>query len=125
MYRILALSQDKDLYAGVRDFLGDSSDIEIKIFTNNLDFLEKFSSLHTELVILDIDLLNEQVLKLINILQSIKRNSQIILILSKDKMAICSTAFSLGVVSYLIKPVSTKNVYDVISTALQKQINRV
>jgi len=125
MYRILALSQDKDLYAGVRDFLGDSSDIEIKTFTNSLDFLEKFSSLHTELVILDIDLLNEQVLKLINILQSIKRNSQVILILSKDKMGICSAAFSLGVVSYLIKPVSTKNVYDVISTTLQKQINRV
>lgn len=125
MYRVLALSQDKDLYAGVRDFLGDSSDIEIKTFTNSLDFLEKFSSLHTELVILDIDLLSEKVLKLINILQSIKRNSQIILVLSKDKMGICSAAFSLGIVSYLVKPVSTRNMYDVISTALQKQSNGI
>jgi len=77
------------------------------------------------LVILDIDLLSEQVLKLINILQSIKRNSQIILVLSKDKMAICSAAFSLGIVSYLVKPVSTRNMYDVISTALQKQSNGI
>jgi DNA-binding NtrC family response regulator len=125
MYRILALSQDKDLYAGVRDFLESSKDIEIKTFVNNLDFLEKYASVHTDMVILDIDLLNEQVLKLINILQSIKRNSQILLILSKDKMSICSAAFSRGVISYLIKPVSTRNVYDMISTHLRMKSQQI
>lgn len=119
MYRILALSQDKDLYAGVKDFLESSKDIEIKTFVNSLDFLEKYASTHTDMVILDIDLLNEQVLKLISILQSIKRNAHILLILSKDKMSICSAAFSRGVISYLIKPVSTRNVYDMISTTLR------
>jgi len=123
MYRILALSHDQDLYAGVKDFSEGSSEIEIKTFNNSIDFLENFSSLHTELVILDIDLLNEQVLQLINILQSIKRNARIILILSQDKMSVCSAAFSLGVASYLIKPVSTRNVYDVIVSAIEKKTN--
>ena len=124
MYRILALSQDKDLYAGIKDFSEGISKVEIKIFSNSIDLLEKFSSLHTELVILDIDLINEQVLQLINILQAIKRNVSIILILSLDKMPICSTAFAMGVASYLIKPVSTQNVSDLIASAIGKKMNR-
>lgn len=121
MFRVLALTEENGLYAGVRDFVKkDRGDIGIITYSSTVDLLEKFSAVHTDLVILDVDILDDQALKLINILRSIKKDSRIMLILSKDKMAICSAAFSLGIVSYLVKPITTENLYDIIASVLLK-----
>lgn len=122
MERILALTTEKDLFTGIQEKIQDNADIDIKTCIDNLNLIEKFVSQHTELVILDIDLLQEKVIKLINILRSINKNLKIILILSNDKMAICSSALSLGVVSYLIKPISINNLAKIISATLKVSI---
>jgi response regulator of citrate/malate metabolism len=77
-------------------------------------------SLHSELVILDLDLLGEQVTHLMNVLRNIKKNVQFILILSTDKMPICPEAISLGVISYILKPCSAKNLGNLIQSTLNK-----
>ena len=122
MERILALTTEKDLFTGIQEKIQDNADIDIKTCIDNLNLIEKFVSQHTELVILDIDLLKEKVIKLINILRSINKNLKIILILSNDKMSICSGALSLGVVSYLIKPISINNLAKIISATLKVSI---
>jgi len=122
MERILALTNEKDLFYGIQEKIKDKTNIDIKTCIDNLNLIEKFVSQHTELVILDIDLLNDRVIKLINILRSINKSLKIILILSNDKMSICSHALSLGVVSYLIKPISIDNLTKIITATLKINI---
>ncbi len=122
MERILALTNEKELFSGIQEKIQDRTEIDIKTCIDNLNLIEKFVSQHTELVILDIDLLKDRVIKLINILRAINKNLKIILILSNDKMSICSTVLSLGVVSYLIKPVSIDNLSKIISATLKINI---
>ncbi len=121
MYRVLVLSEEKVLFEKIVNMIGQQEEIEISTCPDSLDLLEKFFSLYTELVVLDLDLLNNQIMKLINILHSFKKNLKIILILSEEKMSICPSVCSLGVVSYLIKPFSLKNAADIISSALKIQ----
>jgi len=122
MDRILALTNEKELFSEIQEKIQDRTEIDIITCMDNLNLIEKFVSQHTELVILDIDLLNEKVIKLINILRAINKNLKIILMLSNDKMSICSLALSLGVVSYLVKPVSNDNLTKIISATLKIKI---
>lgn len=119
MERVLALTTEKELFEQIQERFEEQTAIDIKTYIDNLNLIEKFISQHTELVVLDIDLLNETVIRLINILRTINKNLKIILILSSDKMPICSQALSLGVVSYLIKPVSIENLSRIISATLR------
>lgn len=119
MYRALALTEEESLLAGVQKMTASGKKFEVKTFTDPLLFLENFLSLHSETVILDIDLLDEQVIRLIHIIRLISKSTPVILILSKEKMPICLTVFSLGIVSYLIKPLSAEALYDYISSTLK------
>lgn len=119
MYRALALTEEESLLDEVQKMTTSSKKFEVKTFTDSLLFLENFLSLHSETVILDIDLLGEQVIRLIHIIRLISKSTPVILILSKEKMPICLTVFSLGIVSYLIKPLSAEALFDYISSTLK------
>lgn len=119
MDRILVLSTEIDLFKKIQKRFEEVSEIQITTCDDSLNLMEKFVSQHAELVVLDIDMLKEGVVKLINILRTMKKNLQIILMLSQTNMSICSEALSLGVVSYLIKPVSTDNLHKIITATLR------
>lgn len=125
MDRILVLTTEIDLFAKIQKKIEEGNEIQITTCNDSLNLMEKFVSQHTELVILDIDMLKERVVKLINILRTMRKNLQIILILSQDNMSICSDALSLGVVSYLIKPLSTDNLHKIISATLRVKTQHV
>lgn len=119
MDNILVLTNETDLFVKIQKKVEEVNEVQITTCDDNLNLVEKFISQHTELVILDIDILKERVVKLINILRTMKKNLQIILILSPENMSICSNALSLGVVSYLIKPVSMDNLHKIITATLK------
>lgn len=119
MDRILVLTSEIDLFQKIQKKMEEVHEIQITTCDDNLNLMEKFMSQHTELVILDIDLLKERVVKFINILRTMKKNLQIILVLSQENMEICSEALSLGVVSYLIKPLAMENLHKIIIATLK------
>ena len=121
MDRILILSAENNLFSKVQEAMGKNNNAEIEIITcaDSLNLIENYVSQHTELVILDIDMIKEGAIKLINIIRSIKKNVQIILILSKKNMSICSEVLSLGIVSYLIKPFSIENLSKIVIATLK------
>ena len=125
MDRILILSTEIDLFEKIQEKFEEADEMQITACDDSLNLMEKFVSQHAELVVLDIDMLKEGVVKLINILRTMKKNLQIILMLSQANMAICSEALSLGVVSYLIKPVSTDNLYKIITATLKAKNQHV
>lgn len=119
MDRILILSGESNLFSEVQEKIRDKAEIEIITCADSLNLIENYVSQHTELVILDIDMIKEGAIKLINIIRSIKKNIQIILILSKKNISICSDVLSLGVVSYLIKPLSIENLSKIVIATLK------
>lgn len=117
--RILALTDEDHLIADLEDRINQSSPAEIIVTTSYLDLIEHYSRRHARLLILDADLLDEKMIQLIRIVRSIKKNSSILLLLSREKIPLCSEALSLGVVSYLIKPISVTNAADIICSSLE------
>lgn len=119
MQRVLALTPETELIADIRDTLKSQFPIEITACVDQLDFLENFQKKHSELVILDIDYLDKQTTKMMRILKNMGKDCEFILLLSEKKITICSEALSIGVFTYLIKPVSVKNAVNIISAALR------
>jgi response regulator of citrate/malate metabolism len=122
MERVLVLTEDEQLFFKLKKKFREGPEIQIVTCTDSLNLIENYTSQHSELVILDIDMIKTGVGKLINILRSIKKNVQFILILSKENMSICSDVLSLGVVSYLIKPVSIDNLGKIVLATLKIKI---
>jgi response regulator of citrate/malate metabolism len=123
MQKILVFSKDVELFLEVEESLKKNDKIEFLLFQHSLELVNHFLSYYASLVILDIDLLKNEILEMIQVLRNIHTNSRIILILSPENMPICSEALSLGVVSYQIKPLSSKNVTELISSVLHATIN--
>lgn len=119
MNRILALTKEKKLIREIERVVLDDISVDVEIYTDMLEFIENLHIRFTQLVILDIDLLQEKINKLISVIRSIRRDCKIILILSQKNMDICSSALQMGIVSYLIKPVSVLNVYNIILSAFE------
>ena len=123
MHRILALTTEMKTIEKIKDALSKTQKIEIMSFSNTLDLIDSFQNFHSNLVILDIDFLKTEVTKLIKLLRTSKSDFKVVLMLSAENMAICSNALSVGVVSYLIKPISISNAMDIICSALNIPIN--
>ncbi len=119
MNRILTLSSDIQYFSEVKNSLKNKNELEISIFTNSLDMVENLLVRYSDLVILDVDLLGNQVSNMIQVIHSIHRNTKIVLFLSPDKMDLCTTALSFGVISHQVKPVSLDTACEIIRSILQ------
>lgn len=93
--------------------------MEISIFTNSLDMVENLLVRYSDLAILDVDLLGNQVSNMIHVIHSIHRSTKIVLFLSADKMDLCTAALSLGIISHQVKPVSVDTTCEIIGSILQ------
>ena len=120
MPRVFAITKEEELLKELNKALGCSQDLQFSSYVTPLKLIENYTSMHSELVIVDLDLLGDQATHLMNVLRNIKKNVQFILILSPDKMPICSEAISLGVISYILKPCSGKNLSNLILSTLNK-----
>lgn len=123
MNRVLALTQEFHFFSDVEEAVQKKSEVEILTFSNSLELINHFLKNYAQLVILDIDILGNEILKMIHVLRSIHRGAKIVLILSSENMSICSSALTAGVLSYQVKPVSVKNAADLIISVIQVSIN--
>ncbi len=122
MYRILALTNENGLFKDVEKTLLNDINVEVKSSSDIWDVLQNLQQKYTHLVILDIDVLFDDVKKLIDIIRAIQKDCKVILILSQQNMSICSSALTMGLVSYLIKPFSALNANKIIIATLLKDI---
>ncbi len=121
MHRVIVLTQDKDFYLEVEEHLKDGFTIELHTFDHGLELVNYFLTNYSQLVILDIDIIKEEIINLIEIIRTIHQDAKILLLLSPENMPLCSSALSIGVSSYQLKPLSVKRVLELITTLLQIQ----
>lgn len=122
MNRVLALSNEKKMFTDFRKRMGGKINLKLAVYSDALALIENFASFHTQLVILDLDLLDRRILKLIKVLRNIQKDVKIIAILSKEKLPVCPEVLSMGIVSYIIKPISLKILSDLIISILNIQL---
>ena len=108
----------------IRNHLKNKGRFEVKFYTNTFDFLEHFLEWYPQVVIMDVDLIQSNTLKLIRILQKLKKDLKIFLIVSSRNMKVCSQALSMGIITYLLKPISTKNICSLIHSTLKTPYNK-
>jgi len=117
------LTKEHQLSDKIREELEKDSVYQLKTFTQTLGFLEHFLEWYPQMVILDVDLMKSDTLKFIRILQKLKKDLKILLIASSRNISICSQALSMGIITYLLKPISTGNVYSLIHSTLKMPHN--
>jgi len=96
-----------------------SSDIQFIPTRESIDFIDKCATLFPKLVIIDVDLVKDQLQKLLNILQTLHGNIKIILALSPENLNYCHHIPRLGEVSLLLKPFSSDNVVQLSESLLK------
>ncbi len=118
MYHVMILSKELSLFDPVRDELEKCPDYHITVFTDEMELLRQYVVIEVDLVVVDIDMVLERVKNLISVLRLLQKKVKIVLILSKENLKFCSTAFSSGVSTYLLKPVVPENILDIIRSRL-------
>jgi len=115
----MMLTKEHQLAGKIGEDLEKESVYQLKTFTQTLSFLEHFLEWYPQMVILDVDLIKADILKFIRILQKLKKDLKILLIASSKNISICSQALSMGIITYLLKPISTGNVHSLIHSTLK------
>lgn len=119
----MVLSQDKALFQRVEGDIVSKDSIRLYTFSNSLDLIKYYLTNYASLILLDADIVRNDVLKLIEILHNINQEAKLIILVSPENMALCSSALSLGILSYQVKPVSPENMVDLIFSVLHNPID--
>lgn len=109
MNRVFVLTEERDAFTPVQIELRADAEADLTVFSDCLDLIEQYLARFAPLIVLDVDFLGEQTFQLIRIFHLLNRPTQIVLVVSKDKLDICTSALSLGAVSYQLKPILTRN----------------
>lgn len=117
MNRVLAFTNEQKLISDINDEF-KNIEIECILLSEIIDLFENFVRCHSQLVILDLDLIEGHTIQLVNTLRAINKDSKFLLILSPDKMEECSQALPHGMVAYLTKPIAPMNASKLISSVL-------
>lgn len=123
MNKVLVLSQDKTLFQRVEGEIVSKDSIRLYTFTNSLDLIKYYLANYASLILLDADIVKSDVLKLIEIIHNINQEAKLILLVSPENISICSSALSLGILSYQVKPVSPENMVELIFSVLHNPID--
>ncbi len=123
MNKVLVLSQDKTLFQQVEGEIVSKDSIRLYTFANSLDLIKYYLANYASLILLDADIVKSDVLKLIEIIHNINHEAKLILLVSPENISLCSSALSLGILSYQVKPVSTENMVDLIYSVLHNPID--
>ncbi|GAB4366001.1 MAG: hypothetical protein Kow0042_05590 [Calditrichia bacterium] len=118
MKYLYLLTTEENVSNKIEKALAQGGEVMVYTYTDSLDLIDHFLHRFAPLVILDIDLVKEDVIKLMQIIRSIRKDVKFLLILSVENMHVCSAALAQGVVSYQIKPLSIENLIHVIHSTL-------
>jgi DNA-binding NtrC family response regulator len=119
MNQILVLTQETEISLEIERNLKTVGSLKIYTFSNSLELINHYLTNYASLIILDCDILKNDILPLIQTLQSINQNAKIIILLSQTQIKICSSVLSLGILSYQIKPVNITNIVEIITSVLK------
>lgn len=116
MKQVIILTAEKT-FQGTPD---SNYDFKIQSFQACCTFLESFLSNHSDLVILDIDLLEQRVIHVLKLIKLLKSSVPVILVLSDKHITTCKNALPIGILAYLMKPVSQNEFYEQIERFIGK-----
>ncbi len=112
MRTIMVLTAEPSLFIKRNHLEAQEETIDIRIYTDVLDFMEAFLQAHPQLVILDIDVFNGRISQMVNILTAMEKQLKLLLLLPKEKLKSISRRVVLSDLPYLIKPVFRENIYE-------------
>jgi len=115
---VLAFTEDSILLSQLVQHFDRLSSVEIRTVASFLQLIEQHSDRHAKLIVLDADQLMEQVVPLVKILRTMDQRCKILLLLSPEHLSLCTQVLSLGMVSYLVKPVNARSVSSLICFSL-------
>ena len=116
--RILSLTDDRDLISKIERDLNRHAPVEIFIASDGLQLVEEQAVRRTSVILLDADLLQDRLLRLITILRTVDSHCKIVLLLTPDNLPLCEKALPLGMVWYFFKPVPVQNAANLIRSFL-------
>lgn len=119
MIRVIAFTKETKLFSDINKECKKQSEIECTLLSDLLDLFENFVKWHTQLVILDLDIIEGRTIQLVQVLRVINKNCKFLLILSPDKMEECSKALPHGMVAYFTKPISPLNISKFVQSVLK------
>ena len=121
MKRVMILARQDDWEMDYLEAELEKMRLTIDKGEHSMDFLEKFARSYAQLVVLDVDLLGERLGQLVRILRSLNSEVKLLLVLSPNNLKYCSEVISMGGVNYFIKPVSMKNLVQIVQSFLQSK----
>ena len=96
--------------------------LNIESCHHSVEFLDRYTQSYAQLVILDVDLLQGSLSQLVRILRSLNNEVKLFLILSPNQLKHCAEVISMGGVNYFIKPISIKNLVELVQSFLQPKM---
>lgn len=116
--RILSLTDDRDLISRIEQEISRYEKVEILVVDDGLELVEEQAIRRTSVIILDADLLQDRLNRLITILRTVDSHCKIVLFLSSENLPLCEKALPLGMVSYFFKPVPVTNAATLVCSSL-------
>ncbi len=92
--------------------------VEILVAGDGLQLVEEQAIRRTSVILLDADLLQDRLLRLITILRTVDSHCKIVLFLSSENLPLCEKTLPLGMVWYFYKPVPVANTANLICSFL-------
>ena len=116
--RLLSLTDDRTLIAQLQQEINRHANIEILVADDGLQLVEEQAIRRTSIILLDADLLQERLLRLITILRTVDSHCKIVLLLSSENLPLCEQVLPLGMIWYFFKPIPVENAANLICSFL-------
>lgn len=121
--KILAVSDDNAVYDELAS-IKEKKAIQLNFYEDKKDCLKLFAFLCTKLngtVIIDHDFLKTRTIPIIRNLKQLNENLKIIFITSDNSVALGKSVISFGFLSYLIKPIPSGALVELLLSLNEKQ----
>ena len=122
--RLLSLTDDQDLISRIEEEIARQVPVEILVTDDGLELVEEQAIRRTSVILLDVDLLQDRLQRLITILRTVDSHCKFVLLLSPENLSYCERVLPYGMVWYFFKPVSPVNAANLICSFLHAPVGK-
>jgi len=120
--RILSLTEDRELISEIEDAINRHVQVEILVADDGLELVEEQAIRRTSVIILDADLVQQRLHRLITILRTVDHHCKLVLFLHAENLPVCEKVLPFGMIWYFFKPVPVENAARLILSCLNVSV---
>lgn len=119
-HKVLVVDDELEVAATIKLFLEHSGDYEVKILVDAKNIVSEMHAFHPDLILMDLIMPEVGGLEACEMLNkdSLGLGTPIIILSGIDKEVDKVRAFKLGVVDYVVKPISRKDLMHIVNKAV-------